>query len=430
MSGTLDGGALSSGALLRQALAMHGQGQWAQMAKLCHQVLAQQPQQADALHMLALAHAQLGDWAEAHTWFERAQQAAPQRGDIRANHVRLWLEAGQPEQALAVCTQPPLPTQQTHLLHTLWGQALLQAGHTEQAIQVLGDLVKAHPALPDARVALGNALHRAGQHQEAIAQYDQALSAQPRMVDALHNKALSLISLRLYAQAESTLQTVLTLQPNTPTASRHLANVSSHWVQPVLGPRFRLQPWCAAHADFLHKCLAHRPFMSRYNRHWAPLQGEHTLPEWLAQRVQAHPMDTRSVNWVIVDTTSGTPLGLAGLTEIDFVHRRAEFMLGLLEPDHAPWGAGLEVALMVMNFAFNTVRLNKLVSIVYAYNREAQANTLELGFAAEGYLREELWQADVGCYQDIHRNGMTQQQFKAQLRLQRLAKRLLGLNIQ
>ena len=85
------------------------------------------------------------------------------------------------------------------------------------------------------------------------------------------------------------------------------------------------------------------------------------------------------------------------------------------------------LTLMVMHFAFNTVRLNKLVSIVYANNREAQTNTLELGFAAEGYLREELWQADAGCYQDIHRNGMTQQQFRAQPRLQRLAQRLLGL---
>jgi diamine N-acetyltransferase len=248
------------------------------------------------------------------------------------------------------------------------------------------------------------------------------------MMDALHNKAMSLISLKRYTEAEKTLHTVLTLSPALASAQRHLANVGSHWLRPVQSKRYRLEPWGPAHVSYLRACFGHRAFIRLYNRHLSLLGSDKDLAEKIKASAGAHPLDTKAVNWVIVDRATSEPLGLAALVEIDFAHRRAEFLLGMPEPEKAAWGAGLEVALLVMHFAFRTASLNKLVSIVYAHNRAAQDNTMELGFSQEGYLRAELWNADTGSYQDIYRNGMTQDQFFGQARLKKLTRRLLGMN--
>jgi diamine N-acetyltransferase len=79
-----------------------------------------------------------------------------------------------------------------------------------------------------------------------------------------------------------------------------------------------------------------------------------------------------------------------------------------------------------MDFVFNRVGFNKLTTYVYGDNHAAQRNALALGFTQESYLREQVLLPETGRFVGIYGNGMTLKDFRANARLARLSRRLLG----
>lgn len=122
------------------------------------------------------------------------------------------------------------------------------------------------------------------------------------------------------------------------------------------------------------------------------------------------------------------PIGLANLADIDLHHRRAELLIGIPAGQKRARGAGLEATLLAVGFAFNRARLNKLTSLVYEGNEPAQRNALELGFKQEGFRPQHLRVAG-GDYLGVFENGMTVADFRANRRLARLSRRLLGRDV-
>ena len=126
---------------------------------------------------------------------------------------------------------------------------------------------------------------------------------------------------------------------------------------------------------------------------------------------------------------TGQPIGIANLVEIQFVHRRAEFLIGLPNPEDHASGIGLEATLLVLDYAFNRVGLNKLTTFVYGDNIRSQQNTRALGFVQESCLREQIWEQTSGKFLDLYGNGMTLSDFRANKHLSKLSQRLLGRDI-
>jgi RimJ/RimL family protein N-acetyltransferase len=117
---------------------------------------------------------------------------------------------------------------------------------------------------------------------------------------------------------------------------------------------------------------------------------------------------------------------MASLTDISLRHGRAELIIGVRGA--AP-GLALEASLLLLEFAFRTLRLRKLHSTVYGGNEYALRSTRHLGFELEGRLRQHVQDPRTRECLDLCLFGLLPQEFFSAGN-QRLAARLLGRPLQ
>ncbi|MYM39025.1 tetratricopeptide repeat protein [Duganella qianjiadongensis] len=163
--------------LLQQALAYHQQGQLREAQAYYRQVLALQPQQFDALHLLGVIARQQGDAAQAIELITQALALDPQQAKAHCNLGVALMDQGRPAEALA---------------------------SYERALALQADYAMAWSNR-------GNALRRLGQTEAALASYQQALQHQPRYVEAHSNRAIALQDLGRYMEALASAEAALNL---------------------------------------------------------------------------------------------------------------------------------------------------------------------------------------------------------------------------
>jgi predicted O-linked N-acetylglucosamine transferase (SPINDLY family) len=119
---------------LQQALARHQAGDIDAAEAAYLALLRQNPNNAEAAHLLGVALHQRGDAARAEAWIERAISLAPAEPAFHDNIVRLHELAGQPERMLA-CLDRALSHRPDHAPWWTRRARLLQAlGRTEEAL--------------------------------------------------------------------------------------------------------------------------------------------------------------------------------------------------------------------------------------------------------------------------------------------------------
>lgn len=412
-----------------QALAAYRRGDFAATLGWLEEVATVTPDNAEARHLLAVLLAREQRFGEAATHFLAALELAPQRHDFRCNYALSLFESGDYEQAItlfrAVLAQRP---DFAPALNGL-GSALYTLGELTGAEQAFRRALQAQPGNPQHHNNLGNVLKERGLPEQALPFYRQALSLQPGYVEAGFNLGVSLKELDRHAEARACFERVLQINPEYPQAAAQLEQVAAFWRAPLVGKRLVLRPYVEQDAPFLHRCFRDADFMVHYHQFLPVGEPLPKLSAALHLSARALPWRSRTVDWVIFrQGESEQPIGLANLADLDLYHRRAELLVGIPSGPERHAGAGLEATLLVMDFAFNHARLNKLTSLVYEGNDLAQHNTLELGFKQEGYRREHLRIADGG-YLGVFENGMTVGDFRANQRLAKLSQRLLGRDV-
>lgn len=415
--------------LLQAAARCQQTGQFAEAERLCRQVLVDYPEQVDALHLLAIVCAQSGGYQAANEYFTRAIAAAPARADFYGNYANALWEQHRIDDAIAACRHSLSLDASRAEVHNILGNARLAQEQVEEAVICFRQALALRPKYPHALNNLGNALQKLDKAEEAISAYRQALELQPHYPEAYNNLGQLLKVLGKISEAAQCFRQALDLRPDFPEAITNFAEVNPAWLEPLEGKRIHLRRYCEEDAAFLHRCFQDAAFMARYN-HNIP---RHLSPEDLAKKLrktqELHPCQSRAVDWVIFRKDTGQSIGLANLVEIQYIHRRAEFLIGIPEAADRTGGTGLETTLLVLDHAFNRLGLNKLTTLVYGDNISSQQNTLALGFVQESYLREHLAGAGSGRFLDLYGNGMTQRDFRANTRLAKLSRRLLGRNI-
>jgi len=198
-----------------------------------------------------------------------------------------------------------------------------------------------------------------------------------------------------------------------------------HLVLDVLSPE---------HADFLSDCYANNRFMNAYRLSQARNLESQTLHTSLVKKQQYLALRQQGIEWVIrrkkdAIGNRGELLGLAALADYQAGHNRAEFLVGFLDPKDARAGLGLEASLLVLEFAFQKVKLHKLITLVYQFNKSAQGNTLHLGFSQEAVFREHYFDPYQKRFIDLYQNALLAREFFASKSLARWSKRLLGRDI-
>jgi diamine N-acetyltransferase len=103
--------------------------------------------------------------------------------------------------------------------------------------------------------------------------------------------------------------------------------------------------------------------------------------------------------FMIVERTSGRSVGTIGLSHIDGTHRRAEYGIVIGEPGARGKGFASEASRLVLDYAFATLRLQRVYLHVFVDNEPAVRLYRRVGFVPEGVLRQHVWKD--GKFHDV-----------------------------
>jgi tetratricopeptide (TPR) repeat protein len=155
-------------------------GQRDAAAEICRNVLADNPQNADARNLLGLAAIQAGDYEQAANHFLRAIRL---RNGIATFHLNL-------------------------------GVAYQSLKRLDEAIACFRQAVKLGPNVPEAHNNLANSLREQGKVPEAISSWRRAVALRPNYVDARLNLAIALRQKGDMEGSVACLREVLRLRPD------------------------------------------------------------------------------------------------------------------------------------------------------------------------------------------------------------------------
>lgn len=193
------------------------------------------------------------------------------------------------------------------------------------------------------------------------------------------------------------------------------------------GRQLLLRPIEPDDADWLFWAYADAAFARLYRANMER-ESPDQIRSGLAERYQRSPAEVGSIEYVAVHPELGR-VGLAAIVDYSSLHRRAEFLVGIVRTELRHSRLAVEATLLTLDLAFNHYGIQKLYTYVYGYNDYAEKNTQKVGFRQEGVLKSHHFCSHENRFIDLYMNGMTEDDFRASEPLARLSQRLVGRNI-
>lgn len=111
-------------------------------------------------------------------------------------------------------------------------------------------------------------------------------------------------------------------------------------------------------------------------------------------------VDTGNViQFMICEKDSGKAIGCVNFKDIDSVHKKAEYGIFIGDDDAIGKGIGSEVASLAVQYAFEQLKLHKIILRVLPHNKAAIRSYEKAGFLQEAYLKDEVF--INGNFQDL-----------------------------
>jgi predicted O-linked N-acetylglucosamine transferase (SPINDLY family) len=199
---------------INAAIARHQQGDLAQAEKLYRQVLQDQPEHADALHLLGILCLQTGQPLAAAEWIGRSLGTNCEQPVAHLNHGVALQRLNRLEEALGCFERAlSLAPDYADALNNR-GDVLLTLQRPAEALLSLERAVAIQPNFPVALNNLGNALRALGRPGDALASYENALRLEPGCVRALNNRGSALCDLTRLDDALDSFERALRLDPD------------------------------------------------------------------------------------------------------------------------------------------------------------------------------------------------------------------------
>lgn len=127
--------------------------------------------------------------------------------------------------------------------------------------------------------------------------------------------------------------------------------------------------------------------------------------EWLETKVQTGKV----VQFIIEYKKDHKKVGSVYLRDIDRINRKAEFGIFIGEKEYLEKGIGSETAKLVLDYAFNTMGINKVFLRVLADNERAARSYEKAGFQREGFFKQDVM--INGEYRDVIFMGVFADQY-------------------
>ncbi len=180
--------------IMRSAVACHQAGRLVEADRLYRQVLARQPNHADALQYMGVLASQMGRHDLAVPLIQRAIQLRPDADGAYYNLGRVFVEQGKLDEAIDIWQKALRlrPDNAPALLNL--GNALCQQGQIDAAIDAHRRAIVVNPRYADAHFNLGFALTRQGNFDQAIDAYRQAIKFEAAHAKAHRNLSHALLA--------------------------------------------------------------------------------------------------------------------------------------------------------------------------------------------------------------------------------------------
>lgn len=120
--------------------------------------------------------------------------------------------------------------------------------------------------------------------------------------------------------------------------------------------------------------------------------------------------DENSLYFLIMCKDS-LPVGLISINDINYKNGTASWGYYIGELKYTSFGYGAEAEYLILKYAFEYLRLNKICCQMYAYNKDVISMHRRFGFMEEGLLRKQYYHR--GDYQDVVIMGLLKCEFEA-----------------
>ncbi|MBP2316536.1 tetratricopeptide repeat protein [Azospirillum soli] len=167
-------------------------GEWERAEELCRRILAEQPEDEEAAHLLGMVALHDGRVPEALTLFGRAATLRPDYAQAHGNRAAALRRLGRYGEARAACRHAlSLAPAESALLHNL-GAMLREFGLEREAAAVFRRLIRLAPHNAAGYHGLADSLRKGGGLDEAISAYRTLIALHPGAAPAHGNLGIML----------------------------------------------------------------------------------------------------------------------------------------------------------------------------------------------------------------------------------------------
>ena len=213
----------TNAALLNQALELHRAGRLDDAAAIYQQLLTDNPDHADAAHLLGLVRFRSNDFDSAIRLIQGAVERDPDNPIYHANLGNVFKDAGRPSDAIAAYRHALELNPGDAAIHNNLGYVLQVSGMIEEGIGHYRKAIELRPDNYRAHYNLGNALFLTGENGPAVAAFREAARLNPRFVDTWDHLGTALQRLGRAAEAEACFRRWIEIAPDSADAFHALA---------------------------------------------------------------------------------------------------------------------------------------------------------------------------------------------------------------
>ncbi len=156
------------------------------------------------------------------------------------------------------------------------------------------------------------------------------------------------------------------------------------------GPRLRLEPLTLAHIPALES-VAYDARNWHYMTTWVKSHAD--LTAWVATALANERAGTTQP-WIILLKSTGKPIGTTRFADLDLHHRTVEIGYTWVAPAFYGTGLNTEAKLLQLDYAFETLHVNRVAFKTHHENLQSQAALRKLGATEEGTFRNHFLMPD------------------------------------
>ncbi len=202
---------MQSAHILQNAYNLHRAGRLDEAERHYREILKTEPQNYDALYLLATLYSQTGRLDDALQTISEATRIKPNAADAAHTRAALLHRLGRLEEAVAAYDHLLLLQPRIAEAYNNRGAALSSLERHADALASYDAAIAIKPDFADAWNNRGNAFLLTGRAEEAVKSYDRALMLNPRQIDALVNRGTAFVQMGRHADAVTSFSAALAL---------------------------------------------------------------------------------------------------------------------------------------------------------------------------------------------------------------------------